>query len=114
MAQIQNLDALEASLSSNATVDLKGGANYPISASRWSDLHTPNPGAVVNISTEQDVATTVSIGHRARLDATYYYPLIEANTIPFLPGLVGRMGNAKQGPIRGPIWRACLGELVQH
>jgi hypothetical protein len=59
MAQIQNLDALTARLSSAATIDIKGDANYATSAARWSDLNTPKPGVVVNVTSEADIEATV-------------------------------------------------------
>jgi hypothetical protein len=61
MAQIQNLDVLTASLSKDASVDVRGDANYPTSAARWSDLNTPKPGAVVNVACEADIEATVSV-----------------------------------------------------
>jgi hypothetical protein len=60
MAQIRNIDALTASLSSGATIDYKGDANYATSAARWSDLNAPKPGAVVNVASEADIEATVS------------------------------------------------------
>ena len=56
----QKLETLKSTLSSGATIDLIGDANYTSSAARWSDLHTPKPGAVVNVATESDIEATVS------------------------------------------------------
>ena len=33
-------------------------------AQRWSDFHAPEPGAIINIATENDVAVTVSTSQR--------------------------------------------------
>jgi len=60
MAKIQNLEALKASLSAEATLDVKGDENYAVSAARWSDLNTPKPGVVVNVSSEGDIVAAVS------------------------------------------------------
>ena len=48
-------DGLRALLSPNATI-VHSAAGVP----RWSDFHTPTPGMVINVATEQDVQVTVS------------------------------------------------------
>ena len=62
MAQIKNVDALKAVLSSGASIDFKGDDNYKTTAARWSDLNAPKPGAVVNVASEADIEAVVSRG----------------------------------------------------
>jgi N-acyl-D-aspartate/D-glutamate deacylase len=48
-------------LSEGASVDLRGDGEFERNTAHWSDYRAPDPGAVVNVVTEEDVARTVSL-----------------------------------------------------
>lgn len=47
-------------LSEGASINFPGDANFYSNTVRWSEYAAPQPGAVINVTTESDVQKTVS------------------------------------------------------
>jgi hypothetical protein len=56
----QKIQSLKKHLSPEATINTIAEANFVTLAARWNDLGAPQPGALVNVATEADVAETVT------------------------------------------------------
>lgn len=55
----EKLETLRPQLSKGASINISTEPGFEILSSRWSDLSAPQPGALVNVATEDDVAATV-------------------------------------------------------
>ena len=54
------LESLQSVLSGAASVCLRDSPEFSSVALRWSEFAAPQPGAIVNVQTEEDVQRTVS------------------------------------------------------
>lgn len=57
--EIEALDDLRARLSASASINTPANPEFAINSARWSELHAPKPGAVVNVACEKDIEATV-------------------------------------------------------
>jgi len=48
-------------LNGSASINLRGDTDFLKNTERWSGYAAPQPGAVINVTTESDVQNTVGI-----------------------------------------------------
>lgn len=57
----EKLESLRPILSKSASIIISSEPGFAVLSSRWSDHTAPQPGALVNVATEDDVAATVCL-----------------------------------------------------
>ncbi|KAH8648173.1 hypothetical protein BGZ60DRAFT_552959 [Tricladium varicosporioides] len=68
---ITQFQTLKDTLSKTASINLPTDSDFPAISQRWSDFNKPTPGAIINVSCEEDISNTVKWAN--------------ANNIHFLP-----------------------------
>ena len=53
------LQSLQSHLDGAASINFRGDPDFQANTLRWSDFAAPQPGAVINVATENDVQKTV-------------------------------------------------------
>ena len=54
------LQSLQSHLNKAASINFRGDPEFKANTLRWSGFAAPQPGAVINVTTENDVQKTVS------------------------------------------------------